>query len=128
MSQEMQKRFLLFLGLCIPSRIGLAMLAKYGSFKIRTYMSYGAILVAFGVIYIYVTGSRKTGVETGGKPIWWNNIRPLHALFYLTFAYMVFNGMSKNAWTVLVADALLGLSAFMVYHYGQNDFSKIKVF
>jgi hypothetical protein len=32
---------------------------------------------------------------------------------------------NRNAWIVLLADTLFGLSAFLVYHWQQGDFKKL---
>ena len=79
-------------------------------------MGYVAALISAGFIYIYITGSRKTGVETGGKPIWWNHLRPLHAMFYALFAYGAINGISES-WKLLFSDTMIGLFAFLGKHY-----------
>ena len=44
-------------------------------------------VIALGFITIYVFGWRKTGLETMGAPIWWNDLRPLHGALYGIAAY-----------------------------------------
>jgi hypothetical protein len=111
-----QKRFLLFLIGCIGSRLLLVYLAKNVSLNYLKYMGYLAFLPAFGFIYIYLTGTRKTGAEVFGDKIWWNNLRPIHALFYFLFAYNAING-NKSAWIYLLVDVLFGLTSFLTYHF-----------
>jgi len=77
-----QKRFLLFLIGCIGSRTLFAILAKNTGVNYLPILGYIALLPAIGFMYIYVTGSRKTGVEVGGEKIWWNDLRPIHAVLY----------------------------------------------
>jgi len=80
-------------------------------------LGYLAMIVSAGFIYVYLTGSRPTGIETGGKPIWWNQLRPIHALFYGLFAYMAIVQQSKDAWKLLLADTAFGFGAFVNHHY-----------
>ena len=119
-----QKRFLLFLIGCIGSRSLFAILAKNISIKYLPILGYIALLPAIGFIYIYLTGSRKTGLEVGGEKIWWNDLRPLHAVLYFLFAY---NAIYKHAysWKYLAADVLIGLIAFLYHHYMEGNFSKL---
>lgn len=104
----------LFLLGCIPTRIIIAYLAFY--FKENKYvsniLSLFALIISLGFFYIYFSGSRKTGIETGGKPIWWNNWRPVHGTIYLLFAVFTLTNV-KNAWILLLIDVLIGLSAFV---------------
>ena len=60
---NIQKRFLLFLIGCIGIRSLFVIVAKNSDIKYLKYMGYLALLPAFGFIYIYLTGSRKTGEE-----------------------------------------------------------------
>jgi hypothetical protein len=111
----LQKRFVLFLVGCIGTRLLLVYIAKNINIKFLKYMGYLLLLPAFGFIYIYLTGIRKTGAEVFGDKIWWNNLRPIHALFYLLFSYNAING-NKNAWIYLLIDVLFGLTSFLTYH------------
>lgn len=109
------KRLLLFLIGCIGARLTLAYLAKTVSVQSLKYMGYAALLPAVGFTYIYLTGSRPTGIEAGGR-IWWNSLRPIHALMYFAFAYHAVQGHSF-AWWILLADALFGLTMFLLHHF-----------
>ena len=111
----LQKRFVLFLVGCIGTRLLLVYIAKNANIKFLKYMGYLLLLPAFGFIYIYLTGIRQTGAEVFGDKIWWNNLRPIHALFYLLFSYNAING-NKNAWIYLFIDVLFGLTSFLTYH------------
>ena len=119
-----QKRFLLFLIGCIGSRTLLAILAKNTSVNYLPILGYIALLPAIGFMYIYVTGSRKTGVEVGGEKIWWNDLRPIHAVLYFLFAY---NAIYKHAdsWKYLAADVVFGLVSFLIHHVYVGSFSKL---
>jgi hypothetical protein len=82
-------------------------------------MGYLALLPAIGFMYIYLTGSRQTGAEVFGDKIWWNDLRPIHALLYLLFSYNAING-NKNAWVYLLIDVLIGLNSFLIFHSVKN--------
>jgi hypothetical protein len=125
MVNPMQKRFLLFLGGCIPSRLLFAYIAKTAPLFVKKILAVIAFIIASGFLFIYISGVRKTGLETGGQPIWWNQLRPLHALFYYMFAFMVFFVNANDAWNVIVFDTLIGLVSFLVYHWKHEDFGKL---
>ena len=123
---NIQKRFLLFLFGCIGSRTALVFIAKNAGDKYLPILGYLAILPAIGFIYFYLTGTRKTGVEVFGEKIWWSDLRPIHSILYLLFAYNAINGV-ETAWLFLLADVIFGLAAFVYFHYTQGDFSKLLV-
>jgi hypothetical protein len=120
----LQRRFLLFLIGCIGTRTLFAVLAKKIDIKYLPYLGYLALLPAIGFIYIYLTGSRKTGLEVGGEKIWWNDLRPLHSFIYFLFAYYAIM-QNKDAWMFLAADVVIGLTAFIYHHYKEGSFQKL---
>lgn len=131
---------LLFLLGCIPTRILLVFLAYYflnnlslsqsSQNKTLTYiLSIVTFLIGLSFIIIYEKGWRKTGLETGGKEIWWNNYRPIHGTIYLTFSILSFiyilNSSKestsilkhlKHIWLLLLLDVLIGLFAFSKHY------------
>lgn len=121
---NIQKRFMLFLLGCIPVRLLYAYLAKTYP-KYLPYLGFASFIMGVSFLYLYLTNSRKTGAEVFGDKIWWNDFRPLHSLLHLSFAYLAIFNRSKNAWKVLVADAIIGLLLFLQYHSGQNNFRKL---
>jgi hypothetical protein len=121
---DIQKRFLLFLFGCILVRSLLVYISKeYTQFL--PLLGYGALLISIGFFTIFFTGSRKTGRETFGAKIWWNNLRPVHGLLYLLFAVFAIQRKSY-AWIFLLIDVIIGLSSFLVFHYREGNFSKLK--
>ena len=104
---HLQQRFLLFLIGCIGIRALFVIIAKYIDTKYLKYLGYLALLPAIGFIYIYVTGSRKTGGEVFGEKIWWNNLRPIHSILYFLFAYNAIVG-NKQSWIYLLVDVSIG--------------------
>jgi hypothetical protein len=121
---NLQKIFLMFLIGCIGLRSIIVIIAKYINIKYLKYLGYIALLPAIGFIYIYLTGSRKTGAEVFGKKIWWNNLRPIHSILYFLFAYNAIIG-NKESWIYLLVDVLIGLISFLLHHYINGDFSKV---
>jgi hypothetical protein len=121
---NLQKRFLLFLIGCIGTRTAIVFIAKNATEKYLKYLGYLALLPAIGFIYLFLTGTRKTGAEVFGDKIWWNDLRPIHSLLYFLFAYNAIYG-NKNAWKYLLADVIIGLISFLYFHYMNADFSKV---
>ena len=121
---QLKQRFLMFLIGCIGLRLLFAIIAKYVNANYLKYLGYLALLPAIGFLYIFLTGARKTGPETFGAKIWWNNLRPLHSLLYFLFAYNAIIG-NKQAWVYLLVDVLFGLISFLVHHYVNGDFSRL---
>ena len=113
---NIQKRFLLFLFGCIPSRLFIMYIAKTISLQYLPILGYIALMPAIGFIYLYLSGTRKTGSEVFGDKIWWNDLRPIHGILYLLFSYNAING-NKNAWIFLLVDVLFGLTSFLTYHF-----------
>ena len=97
---------------CIGTRLAFAYVASMYPIQ----LPYFASLFSLDFFYIFFTGSRPIGIETGGKPIWWNSLRPLHGLMYGLYALAAFNHYSK-AWIIIVADAAVGLAAWLKHHY-----------
>ena len=108
---NIQKRFILFLIGCIGTRTLFVYLAKNANRTYLQYMGYLSILPAIGFFYLFLTGSRKTGPEVFGGKIWWNKLRPVHALLYFLFAYNAIIG-NTNAWIFLLIDVILGVISF----------------
>jgi len=119
-----QKRFLLFLFGCIGTRSLFVYLAYIASATYLKYMGYVALLPAIGFFYLFLSGSRKTGGEVFGDKIWWNDLRPVHGTMYLLFAYNAING-NEFAWMYLLADVIIGLVSFLIFHYQNNSFKDL---
>lgn len=111
----MQKRFLLFLGGCIPARLALTALAKYLPLQYLPYMGLVTLMIASGFLYLYFTGKRTSGLETQGAPIWWMKFRIFHGLMYLAFSLLAFN-YYRNAYRILFVDTIIGLGLFLIHH------------
>ena len=114
------KRLLLFLIGCIGLRTALVFIAKYGDKNMVFLLACVALMISLGFFTIYFTGIRKTGAETFGDKIWWNDLRPVHGFLYLLFALLAFQQKSY-AWVVLAFDVIIGLTAFIVFHQFYED-------
>ncbi len=110
----LQRRALLFLLGCIPTRAAFTYAAAKSQTSTLPLLGALAALPAIGFLVIYFTGARKTGAETGGAPIWWNALRPIHAFLWAAFAFLAFFGKSW-AWIILAADTLFGTLAFLTW-------------
>ena len=121
---QLQKVFLYFLIGCIGTRTLFVIIAKNINKKYLKYLGYLALLPAIGFMYIYVTGSRKTGVGAFGEKIWWTNLRPVHSILYFLFAYNAIIG-NKQSWIYLLADVLIAFISFLIHHYINGDIFKV---
>jgi hypothetical protein len=70
-------------------------------------------MASVGIMNIYLFNLRPIGIETGGKAIWWNSSRPVHAVLWALFAAMAISG-SPKAWKVLFADGMYGLANYFL--------------
>ncbi len=111
---------LIFLIGCIGTRLFLVYIAWFLIQKPAIYLKIMGLLFfisAMSLIIIFLNDWRKTGIETNNKPIWWNKLRPIHALFFILFSYSVmFKETRKHAWKFLLADTLIGLGAHLRHH------------
>jgi hypothetical protein len=105
---------LTFLIICI----GLRSLAVYLSYMNKLHTSLGILYILFGIgiTTIYHHNLRPTGIETGGKQIWWNSYRPLFATIWILFGLAsLYN--KPYAWKILSLDVIIGLFLFFNKHY-----------
>lgn len=111
---------LLFYGLCLPVRFLLAYIAYKSSPDLLRYYSLPALVISYGFFTIYFFDLRKTGPETFGKPIWWNEFRPMHGALYLAFSYAAYK-KDKYAYIYLLLDAILGLVASILHNMSEKN-------
>ena len=119
---NIKKRIFIFLFGCIGLRSLFVIIAKYINLNYLKYLGYLALLLAIGFTYIYLSGTRKTGIEVFGDKIWWNDLRPFHAILYFLFSYNAIIG-NPQSWLYLLVDVLLGLISFLIFHYIKGNFS-----
>ena len=98
----------LFLVGCIGLRSALTYLAYSATKRRLRTLGYVGLVVATGLLL----SDRKTGLETCGKPIWWGELRPVHALLWAMFGYLAVSG-NRSAWVPLAVDTVFGLTVWM---------------
>ena len=109
------KRILSFLFGCIVARLSLVYISKTVDRSWLKQIGYITLIPAVGFIIIYMFDLRKTGGEVLGDKIWWNNLRPIHGIFYLLFSIYAIKE-NTNSWIILLIDTLFGLLMFSNYH------------
>jgi len=81
-------------------------------------MGYIALIIATGFTIIYFGKLRNKNGGFGNK-VWWNNLRPIHAMLYYVFAYMAIKNI-PNAYLPLFIDVVVGFMSFILYRLGYN--------
>ena len=124
---NIQKRFIRFLGACIPSRLLISYLGYKLDQKYLFYLGIVTLSFSIGFIYIYLFGSKKADSQlewANMKTVWWNHLRIVHGLLYLGFSILVF--LKKDfGWILILIEAIIGLIAFLHHHYVNNNFSQL---
>jgi len=110
--------------LCILTRISIVIISKYIDNKYLPVLGYIHLCIGIGFLFIWITGIRQTGLEVGGDRIWWDSLRPVHAITNLMFAYNAIN-KSPISWYFLLIDIFIGLFGFLVYHSSHGSFKII---
>jgi len=113
-------RTLLFLIGCIGTRLAIVYIAYKFRKDLTLMRILGtlALIPAFGFLSIYFMGWRKRGTEVNGELIWWNDIRPIHGLLWLSFAICAIMGI-QTAWMFLLIDVLFGLCMWIMHKYAK---------
>ena len=105
-------RFYLFIFLCIPVRILLALIPQFFDYNIIFYLSFIYLAIASGFMYLYFTNSRLEAPEGGGKT-WWAEFRIYHGIFYLVAGILGFSQeLYKYATIPLMLDIIFGLIGY----------------
>jgi len=123
---DIQKRFIMFIFGCIVTRLLLVLLVKNVSPTYLRLLGFLSLIPAIGFLIIYFGDLRKTGREVMGNEIWWNELRPVHAIMYILFAVYAIT-KRDYAWKVLLLDVCIGLIAFIMYHRHTGNFSKLLI-
>lgn len=108
-------RMIAFLVGCIGSRLALAYLIVVVQPLYLKVISVIMAAIAIGFAVIFVGGFRKVGIETGGKAIWWNYLRPFHSITYALASYFAWIGNRKYAMYILLVDIVVGLISYVVH-------------
>lgn len=105
-------RIIVFLTMCIGTRLMLAYISKGLSKQNLKLSSFVAVIVAISFITLYLFDLRKSGIEASNGIVWWNVFRPIHGILFLLYAIYAFKG-EKNAYYVLLVDAFFGLFVWL---------------
>jgi hypothetical protein len=103
-------RVALFLTLCIGARVLFAYLSHKINKEYLPVLGIIAIVVATGFIRNFLT---KKKVGSFGQDVWWNDIRPIHALIYFLFGLMSLQKFD-HSYVLLLIDVCIGLYVFIV--------------
>ena len=119
---NIQKRFILFLFFCIPLRLFIS----HSIYKRKNVdlLKFILLFIGLGFVRVYALDLRKTGVEVFGGEIWWNNLRPLHALNYLLATYMLHNKIKRSEYVILF-DTIIGFLKFFIYHIKTDNINQL---
>lgn len=115
---KIQTRIILFILLCIPSRILLAyfslILNKYNHlFKYFYFILILSIGISF--LYLYFTNTRLNALEGGGTT-WWKSFRIIHGINYILASILFFLKYNKLSFYLLLLDTLYGFVLFVTKH------------
>ena len=110
-----KRRLVLFLIGCMGARTGLTYIVKHHAHAHKNALASLLLIPAFGFAYIYMNDLRKTGAEVFGDRIWWNDLRPFHALMYFVTAALVHTRTNKSHYPIAL-DTLVGLLSFTYHH------------
>ena len=132
-TNNIQRRFILFLVFCIGARSLLAMISKNINPKYLPYMAIITIPIGIGFMYTFFRSEKgtKRQMKTYNGDIWWSNLRIVHSLIYLAFSFTALLAINEKyrkdnkAWVFLVVDVLIGLIAFLNYHCNAGNFNKL---
>lgn len=109
------QKYALFLLLCIPTRFGIAYLSYfYSDPKNRSVVSHlfvatiGVTVLMWMALFLGLV-SRGSGFEAPDNRIWWNYLRPVHALLYVLYLLHYVTKRS-NGWIFMAIDPVIGLS------------------
>jgi hypothetical protein len=109
---------------CMGSRLLFTVVSglSYGWFL--QLLGFVALIPVLGWFYIMFITPRDTGFELFGDKIWWKNLRPVHTILWIFFAYLAVT-KNKLAWVVLLLDTILGLSSFLLFHWVEGNLNEM---
>ena len=105
---------LLFLTICIPSRILITFLGYYLDPQYLPYLGIIYALIGISMLTLYFVKYRMDAFEANGET-WWHNFRLIHGMLYLTASIYAFYG-DNRAWIPLAMDTVFGLILFIDHH------------
>ena len=109
-------RLLLFIGVCVPLRLGLAYLPSILPEQYFDYLGLVVLTMSLGTLYLGWTNSRLRAPEGGGKT-WWAPYRLIHGMLLLTACLYLFRG-DRRASVPLLMDVLFAIVLFFIIRVG----------
>ena len=110
------KRVLYFLIGCIGTRLLLVYLAYILDPKYLEYLGYLCLIIGLGFIYNTFFENKLADSQLKNwkydRVVWWKNLRPVHGILYLLFAYHAIYGISYPS--ILIIDVIIGFSAWFI--------------
>ena len=113
------KSVLLFLAICIPTRILFALSSQYIPMEYLKYFGLLLLTISLSFFYLFLTNSRLNAPEAGGKT-WWASFRPIIGSLYLASALYCFTGKRKLILIPMAIDIIFGIILFLLHH--KNSF------
>ena len=106
----------LLFSICIFIRILLIYISFLSLKTKQIYYIFSIFYACLGIgsIYHYLTKYRKKGAFN--QHIWWDYLRPVHGILYLSSSYFIFNKSFKFVY-LLFLDIILGILGHIHYHY-----------
>ena len=108
-----QRILFFFFGCVIARFIPFCMIRMYPYTKKTLAMIY--LLFGIGFLYTFFFSTSKTGFF--GGPVWWGNLRIIHAFLYLSFVLFTWCYPVKDSEYIILLDTLIGISAFVYQYY-----------
>ena len=109
-----QSRQLYFWLGCIPTRIILVLIAYFLPLNYLPYYGIVTLLISLGFIRAFFFSNKNVGFFKGD--IWWNNLRLVHAVLYLSFSIGAFLEF-EYSWVFLLIDVIIGMISFINEYY-----------
>jgi len=104
--------FFLFLFGCIGSRILFSLMVARGPVFIVKVLGILYAILGVGSIVIKVFGLRKDKGAFQNK-IWWDDLRYIHGILYITTSYLIWNQKRYAACGVILLDASISLGRYI---------------
>lgn len=108
---ENRTRIILFCGVCIPLRLGLAYAPTVLKGAQFYYVGSMVCAMALGTLYLACTNSRLHAPEGGGRT-WWAQYRFVHGVLLLAAAVCLLR-QNAMAYVPLLLDVVFGMFLFL---------------
>ena len=119
--KNIEKRFLLFLLGCIPTRLFITYIISISKKSSLPYIGLLTLNLSYNFIYLYLYGNNTADSQlewAGLSYILWNNLRLVHGILIFIFSILALN-KNKNGYYILLLDTFIGLLSFLYYHFYQ---------